>query len=241
MANKQLIILTVLAVMACSECKAAKRFDLNQAAPKKDHGFLYPDLYIKNHCIKNLGNTMGITAYNNIEKESEKLKTCLNGHLNVTKLQGKMSQGDLRNNLKTIFSAYCQKKGDLTKCVENFSNELTPCLDANDRALQKDAIRMTGKLYEFLCLNDGNQIVEFIINGGPECVQQHYKAIVDKCIEPHFIEFDRSPLTVEKCKNLNNMEKCFVNELNACPNKKAANIVQDLFRYMKKDTICRDK
>uniref|UniRef100_A0A1A9Z3F6 Uncharacterized protein n=1 Tax=Glossina pallidipes TaxID=7398 RepID=A0A1A9Z3F6_GLOPL len=238
--NLQSPLLQVLAVMACFECEPAKRFDVNQAAPKKNDWLLYPDLYIKNHCVKNLGNTMGITAYSNIEKESEKFKTCLNGHLNGTKLQAEMTKGSLRNNLKTIFSAYCEKKRDLTKCIENFSKQLTPCLDKNDRQLQKDAIRLTGKIFEFLCLNDGNQMVEFIINGGPECAGRHYKAI-DKCIEPHFKEFDRSPFTVESCKYVNNVEKCVVNQLNTCPNKTAANIMQGLFRYLKEDTICRNK
>lgn len=240
MANRQLIILRVLTVMACLECEAAERFDLNQAAAEKDDWLLYPDLYIKNHCIKNLGNTIGITAYSNIEKEWEKLKTCLDGHLDVTNLQAEMSKGDPRNNLKTIFSASCQKKRDLTKCIENFSKALTPCLDENERELQNDAIRLTGKLFEFLCLNDGNQMEEFIIEGGPECIERHYEAL-DKCIEPHFKELDRPPFTVENCKNVNAVEKCFVDKLNTCPNKTATNFVQGLFRYMKEDTICRNK
>uniref|UniRef100_A0A1B0B9B6 Uncharacterized protein n=1 Tax=Glossina palpalis gambiensis TaxID=67801 RepID=A0A1B0B9B6_9MUSC len=238
MASKQLIILTVLGVMACLQCEAATRFDLKQA-PKKDQFAFHADQYLKNQCVKNLGNTIGISAYRNIEKESEKLKTCLNGYLNFTKLQTELSNGDSRNNLKPVFSEYCRKKVDLTKCIENFSKELTPCLDKNDRELQKDSMRMIGKLFQFLCLNNGNQIALFITNGGPECVERHYKDI-DKCIKPHIKEFDRPPFTIKKCKNVNDMEKCILNKLNTCPNKTAANIVQGLFRHMKKDTMCRN-
>uniref|UniRef100_A0A1A9WFA8 DUF19 domain-containing protein n=1 Tax=Glossina brevipalpis TaxID=37001 RepID=A0A1A9WFA8_9MUSC len=237
MINRQLIILTVLAVIGSFECETATPFVKPTQRLENKSSILQGDNYLKEQCILNLGDRKGIVAFNNAMKKSSEFGKCLNDQLDFNKLPAKVTESMFRNNLQPLFSKYCEKRPNLMKCVDKFSKELIPCFDKNDNKSLKDFVSMIRKFLEFLCLNNGSQMELFITRGGVGCIAQ-YSENIEKCLIPHLKKIDKSPITVKDCNIVNDMEKCIVNNLNACRDKTPSNIVRDLFRYMKKDTIC---
>jgi len=135
-------------------------------------------------------------------------------------------------------------------CLDTFSNAINPCLTDDEITQKTTIIGMIERLLEFVCLQNGNQIALFIAEQGPECISSKkndlltcFNQTYGKFITNEISEIDYTKFTIsqENCADLKKFENCVVGELKICQESTPANLVEALFRYVKKETICKDQ
>lgn len=109
---------------------------------------------------------------------------------------------------------------------------------------------MTKSLLEFVCHENGNQIALFIAEEGPECFTEKRPAL-ENCFNSTMSKYtggempslDNMPTLVikeEHCEDMHKLEACIVNELEQCKETTPANLVEALFRFVRKETPCKN-
>lgn len=134
-------------------------------------------------------------------------------------------------------------------CLEAFLNATNPCLTIDEISHKKTAIGMVRRLLEFVCHHNGNQIALFIAEQGPECIESKGQQLVT-CFNQTYgkfitnelpaIEEIKFTISQNNCVDLKKFENCVVSELEKCHESTPANLAEALFKYVKRETICRD-
>lgn len=108
---------------------------------------------------------------------------------------------------------------------------------------------MTKSLLEFVCHENGNQIALFIAEEGPECFSEK-KTALETCFNSTMSKYtggempslENLPTLVikkEHCEDMHKLETCIVTELEHCKETTPANLVEALFRFVRKETPCK--
>jgi len=109
-------------------------------------------------------------------------------------------------------------------------------------------INITKSLLEFVCHENGNQIALFIAEEGPECfnskvdeLQECFNTTMGKYFGNEMPTMDNLPTLIIKednCRDMDRLEACVVKELELCKESTPANLVEALFRFVRKETPC---
>ncbi|XP_075154735.1 27 kDa hemolymph protein [Haematobia irritans] len=218
--------------------------------PKTNLTFEDAKTLIKDKCINQAGEKKGTEAYLKVEESTITLAECLNGIINFTAIQQEIAVASPNGDLDSVFNKYCAKKPEAVACVEKFSDNLTPCLDEEERESQIVAMRIVKSLLNFVCHKDGDQIALFIAEKGPECLEAN-KDGIQNCINSTFSGYlpaegidniktlPKLVIGMQQCDDIEQLESCIVKKLETCNDTTPANIAESMFRFIKNETICR--
>ncbi|XP_060663926.1 27 kDa glycoprotein [Drosophila nasuta] len=186
----------------------------------------------------------------NIEQAAGQLFQCVSGLLNVTAMLDEVEDAKPKGDLDVVFERYCLRLPNMTQCLNDFNAALLPCLTREERNHNAMMKRIVGKLLDFVCFRNGDQIALFIAEQGPECFEEH-KDNIGNCFQTNFGHYLPSELNVtklelpelvldsKKCLDLHNFETCVLGHLEKCENITPSNIVESMFRYVRKETNCQ--
>lgn len=202
----------------------------------------------KQKCVENSGSD---AAYEEASQAGSTLMECLQEIIDISKLQDEIEEAKPNGNLDTVFNKYCEKRNDALSCVEAFTKSLDPCLTKEEKAQKNVYINMTKSLLEFTCHENGNQIALFIAEEGPECFESKKTQLMEcanktlgKYMNNEMPTLENIPTLVikeENCIDMDKLEECVVQELEQCKETTPANLVEALFRFVRKETPCKKK
>lgn len=187
---------------------------------------------------------------NNIQQAASELVECVTGLVNITQVLDEVEKARPRGDLDVVFETYCLRLPNVTSCMRDFNEALLPCLTREERAHNAVMQRIVNKLLDFVCYKNGDQIALFIAEQGPECLEQH-KDNVGTCLQNTFGHYLPSQLNVsqlevpelvlgtKQCVELHDFEACVVRHLETCENITPSNIVESMFRYVRKESSCQ--
>jgi len=170
--------------------------------------------------------------------------------VNVTKIQEEIEEARPHGRLDEVFNKYCKKRPEAMACFEEFEKTLQPCMDEEEKAHYETIMRIFRSILNFVCYKGGDQIALFIAEKGPECLNAS-KEEVGKCFnntfggyipKEGFESLENLPKFVigpKQCDDLLVFEKCTVKVLEKCEDITPANIIESMFKFIKKnETVC---
>lgn len=173
---------------------------------------------------------------------------CVQNIIDINDLQNEIEEAKPNGNLDTVFNKYCERRNDGLSCVNAFTVSIDPCLSQEEKNQKTVFINITNRLLEFVCHDNGNQIALFIAEEGPECFQSKKDSLVDcfnktmgKYVKHEMPTLENIPTLVikeENCLDMDQLEECIVYELEQCKESTPANLVEALFRFVRKETPC---
>lgn len=176
---------------------------------------------------------------------------CVEKIIDFNTLQQEIEEAKPNGNLDTVFNKYCNKRSDGVACVDNFTVSIDPCLTQEEKDQKTVFINITKSLLEFVCHENGNQIALFIAEEGPECFESKrddlyncFNKTMGKYVNNEMPSLENLPTLVikeENCLDMDKLEECVVNELEKCKESTPANLVEALFRFVRKETPCVKK
>lgn len=188
-------------------------------------------------------------AYENIMKEGHALAECVQNFVNITELQLEIEANSKNGSLETVFNKYCRKRSVPMECIEKFANVTEVCLENEEleqKVLVMDFIKI---MLEFVCHKDGDHIALFIADGGPECFQNRSEQlqVCGENFANKYMSPDETKPTIPKgvnisrtnCEDIEPLKECMVLELEKCNNTTPGNLVESMFRQIKKECLKR--
>ncbi|XP_017114454.1 27 kDa hemolymph glycoprotein [Drosophila elegans] len=184
-----------------------------------------------------------------IEQSTIKLFECLSGLANVTEIQAEIAEATPKGDLDVVFEKYCLRMPQAKGCLKDFNDAILPCLTADEKRHNGVLQRIADKLLEFICYKNGDQIALFIAEKGPECLTDSRDGIAN-CLNASFASYlpkEFSPewnlpqlvLGPKQCVDLYEFETCTVNLLEKCEVITPSNIVESMFRYVRRESSCQ--
>ncbi|KAH8250434.1 hypothetical protein KR038_003751 [Drosophila bunnanda] len=188
-----------------------------------------------------------------IETAGGKLVECLSGLANMTEIQAEIAEASPKGDLDVVFEKYCLRMPRAKACLKDFNNALLPCLNSEERAHNAVLQRIADRLLEFICYKNGDQIALFIAEQGPECLEQSREGIAN-CLNATFGGYLPKELTADwtngdklpelvlgprQCVDLYDFETCTVQLLERCEVITPSNIVESMFRYVRRESSCQ--
>ncbi|KAH8339582.1 hypothetical protein KR074_012285 [Drosophila pseudoananassae] len=189
----------------------------------------------------------------NIETAAAKLGECLSGLANFTAIQQEIEEASPKGDLDIVFEKYCKRMPQAKACINDFNEALIPCLTREEKNHNAMMRRITDKLLDFVCFKDGDQIALFIAEQGPECLLQSRDGI-GNCLNSTFGSYLPKQLSQNwtsgsdlpnlvlgpsQCLDLYEFETCTVKLLERCENITPSNLVESLFRYVRRESSCQ--
>ncbi|XP_017067595.1 27 kDa glycoprotein [Drosophila eugracilis] len=184
-----------------------------------------------------------------IEEAALTLGTCLGGLANVTEIQAEIEEASPKGDLDIVFEKYCLRMPQAKACLKSFNDALLPCLTTDEKAHNAVLQGIADRLLEFICYKNGDQIALFIAEQGPECLQQSRDGIAN-CLNTSFAGYLPKEFSSEwnlpqlvlgskECVDLYAFETCTVSLLEKCETITPSNIVESMFRYVRKESSCQ--
>ncbi|XP_058835785.1 27 kDa hemolymph protein-like [Topomyia yanbarensis] len=203
---------------------------------------------LKEKCVKAGGSE---ASYEQVKQGATDLANCIKGLVDVDQFRREVEEAKPTGDLDTVFNKYCRKRNTLLECVNTFSNTIDPCLDEEEERHKSYGVDVFKNLLNFVCHKDGDQIALFIAEKGPECFLEQKDDLI-KCINDTFsgylTDVDMSTTTVPKlvigpkqCEDFTKLQNCLVRELEQCEESTPANLVESLFRFIRKGSPCDPK
>ncbi|XP_034476726.1 27 kDa glycoprotein [Drosophila innubila] len=186
----------------------------------------------------------------NIEQASINLVKCVGDLVNISAVMDEVELAKPKGDLDVVFEKYCLRLPNMTNCLTEFNSALLPCMTREERNHNSMMMRILGKLLDFVCYKNGDQIALFIAEQGPECLDQH-KGNVSTCLQNTFGHYLPSQLNVSQlvlpdlllgprqCVELHDFETCVLRHLETCDNITPSNIVESMFRYVRRQSDCQ--
>lgn len=253
------ITVAILAIFLQCQCQAAatnSQLDAlkNQFLPAEynNRNFTVDELkkVLREKCKKAAGGEENSTLYQEIEKASVVLTSCLSGLANMTALQQEIEAARPIGELDTVFNKYCDKAPAAAKCLRDFNAKVQPCLSAKEKQQNVVLMRIATGLMDFMCSRGGDHIALFVAEEGPECLEANRDAI-NMCLNSSFHEFlpkdikvpdlfDLPDLVLEPghCVDLERFESCTIHHLEQCREITPANVAESVFKFIKNETSC---
>ncbi|XP_017006603.1 27 kDa glycoprotein [Drosophila takahashii] len=186
-----------------------------------------------------------------IEEAALKLMGCLTGLANMTEIQAEIAEASPKGDLDVVFEKYCLRMPQAKACLKDFNDALLPCLTTDEKSHNAVLQRIGDKLLEFICYKNGDQIALFIAEQGPECLEQSRDGIAT-CLNNTFSSYlpkelgnpadwslPQLILGPKECVDLYAFETCTVELLEKCETITPSNIVESMFRYVRKESSCQ--
>lgn len=203
---------------------------------------------VKDKCIQAGGSE---ESYEQAKQGAQDLFNCIQGLIDIDEFKKEVEEAKPTGDLDTVFNKYCRKRNTLLECVNTFSNVIDPCLEEDERSHKGHGVDVFKNLLNFVCHKDGDQIALFIAEKGPECFLEQKDDLI-KCVNNtfsgYFKDIDTSSQTIPKlvigqkqCDDFTRLQNCLVQELEQCDESTPANLVESLFRFMRKGSPCDPK
>ncbi|XP_055610514.1 27 kDa hemolymph protein isoform X2 [Uranotaenia lowii] len=203
---------------------------------------------LKQKCIEAGGSD---ESYEEVKEAGKTLANCIKGLVDIDQFRQEIEEAKPTGDLDTVFNKYCRKRNTLLECVNTFSNTLDSCLDDEEERHKGYGLDVFKNLLNFVCHKDGDQIALFIAEKGPECFQEQKDDLIACANEslPEFLKgIDTSSGKIPKivigpkqCEDFTKLQNCFVRELEQCDESTPANLVESLFRFIRKGSPCDTK
>ncbi|XP_068141450.1 27 kDa glycoprotein [Drosophila tropicalis] len=199
-----------------------------------------------------VGNVNATELSTKIQEAGFRLTECVNNLANLTAILDEIEDARPKGDLDVVFEKYCLRMPQAKACIVDFNESLLPCLTREERTHNAVMQRIMNKLLEFICYKNGDQIALFIAEQGPECLEQNRENIgnclnqtfggylpkelanIDQVNLPDFI------LGPSQCVELYDFETCIVRHLERCETITPSNIVEAMFRYVRKESKCQE-
>ncbi|XP_031635151.1 27 kDa hemolymph glycoprotein-like [Contarinia nasturtii] len=207
----------------------------------------------KEKCLKVSGN---IAAYDAIERSVGELKNCMSGLIDFSLLHKEIEDAKPTGELDTVFNKYCRKRDIAIGCLENFTTTLNPCLEPDEINTKETIVNIFKGILKFVCYKDGDQIALFIAEKGPECFEKSKDALLsckDSLVNSYMpsgtatsgsnqlnipTEIPQFVIGEKQCQAMDTLQTCAVAALEKCEESTPANLVDALFKFIRKETPC---
>uniref|UniRef100_A0A182XZG0 Uncharacterized protein n=2 Tax=Anopheles stephensi TaxID=30069 RepID=A0A182XZG0_ANOST len=185
-------------------------------------------------------------AYDNAKEAAKTFVECGQGLIDIAQFQQEVEAAKPTGDLDTVFNKYCRKRSTLIECVNTLANAVDPCLEAEEKVFKTSGLDIFKNLLNFVCHKDGDQIALFIAEQGPECFLEQKNDLI-ACVNETFSGYvpETSLTSIPKlvigpkqCEDFNKLQTCMVRELEQCDESTPANLVESLFRYVRKGSPC---
>ncbi|KAL4710394.1 hypothetical protein ACJJTC_008796 [Scirpophaga incertulas] len=194
----------------------------------------------------------GPAAYDSAQKAFEEFTNCLKVLVDPMALQMEIEEAKPNGKIDEVFKKYCEKTPSFKKCFKDMTEAVKPCFSEKERANLKTVHNITEQLAEFICFKEGDRIALFIAEGGQECFmekQEQLQECANKTLGSDY-QMDPTKLTPDslpnisfgekECRQMNELQTCVVATLEKCPTPTTSNIVESLFKFIRKATPCSD-
>ncbi|XP_019763017.2 27 kDa glycoprotein [Dendroctonus ponderosae] len=188
-------------------------------------------------------------TYERVKIAINETRTCLEGQISPSKIKEELEEAKKTGSMDEVFGKYCNKRQDYKNCIFKTVNVTKECLEEVEINHINSAVKVIEEIADFACYRDGDRLAMFVAEGGVECVSSRTEQIKD-CVNGTF-KIDTSNLSLtslptlpfslkidkDKCDKLSDIQQCVVNDLESnCKDTTPANIVDALFKYVKKLT-----
>lgn len=239
--------------------KDIKELDIDKLREQLPEGLLPPEFQnvslpsledlqriVKDKCSRVAGSD---AAYEQAEQSGQKLNECLQDLIDFSDLQNEIKKAKPTGDLDTVFNKYCRRRSAAIECINTFSNDVDVCLEDDEKESKRILVNIIHGLLNFVCHKDGDQIALFIAEEGPECFEEQKQPLID-CFnstmrgyldEPTPQASEGIPKLVmgkKQCNDMDNLRDCFVRVLEDCKESTPANLVESLFKFVRRETPC---
>lgn len=251
--------LLVPALRANELPKDLKELDIDKLREQLPEGLIPPEFQnvslpslediqkiVKDKCSRVTGSD---AAYEQAEQSGQKLSECLQGLIDFSDLKSEIKEAKPTGDLDTVFNKYCRRRSTAIECIDTFSNDVDVCLEDDEKESKRILVNIVHGLLNFVCHKDGDQIALFIAEEGPECFEEQKQPLID-CFnstmrgyldEPTPQASEGIPKLVmgkKQCDDMDNLRDCFVQVLEDCKESTPANLVESLFKFVRRETPC---
>lgn len=188
----------------------------------------------------------GEGTYDKIVETREKFVTCMQGLMDADTIKAEIEEAKKTGSMDEVFGKYCNKRPKIQSCLDMVTDKVKLCLDDNEKDALNITLDIVRQLGDFICFKDGDRIAMFVAEGGVECLKDHVEGIkncVNSTLNINPSETNSIPnllIDKKKCDDLGKVQACVVEELEKCKDSTPANIVDALFRFIKK-SACKTK
>uniref|UniRef100_A0A182MWE9 Protein TsetseEP domain-containing protein n=1 Tax=Anopheles culicifacies TaxID=139723 RepID=A0A182MWE9_9DIPT len=201
---------------------------------------------IKEKCSRVAGSD---ASYEEAEQAAQQFGDCMKDLVDFSDLQEEIKKAKPTGDLDTVFNKYCRRRSAAIECIDTFSNKIDVCLENEEKDSKVVAVNIVHGLLNFVCHKDGDQIALFIAEEGPECFSDQKDALVD-CVNgtlSGYLNDDSAPATngvpklvmgKKQCDEMNSLQECMVQALEGCKESTPANLVESLFKFVRRETPC---
>jgi len=198
---------------------------------------------LREKCEKN----GGVGAYDDIINSVDSIKTCFEKQVNTTVLMEELEEAKKDGSMDEVFGKYCKERSTMMDCVKDVTKKVEKCLEPSEKDNMKIVMNVTESLAEFMCYKDGDRLAMFVAEGGFECVDEHkegLQACANKTFSnkiPNDLSINNLPLFTigeTECADMLNLQQCAVTELEKCKDNTPANLVEALFKFIRRATPC---
>ncbi|XP_065093033.1 27 kDa hemolymph protein-like [Ochlerotatus camptorhynchus] len=239
--------------------KDIKELDIDKLREQLPEGLIPPEFQnvslpslediqriVKDKCSRVAGSD---AAYEQAQQSGQKLNECLQGLIDFSDLQSEIKEAKPTGDLDTVFNKYCRRRSIAIECINTFSNDVDVCLESDEKESKRILVNIVHGLLNFVCHKDGDQIALFIAEEGPECFEEQKQPLID-CFnstmrgyldEPSPQASEGIPKLVmgkKQCDDMDNLRDCFVRVLEDCKESTPANLVESLFKFVRRETPC---
>lgn len=210
---------------------------------------------LKKKCDKVLQNSPNTDElYNKIEHASTQFTECVSKLFNVTSIQEEIETAKPIGELDTVFVKQCSKRQEVEQCVINFNNNITQCLDKEEKAGNAVMMKVIHSMLDFVCYKGGDQIALFYAEKGPECFEEN-KMEIGHCLNTTLkgyvptegipdvasISIPQLIMGPKQCTDMYELEKCIVKHLETCDEITPSNIAESMFKFISKESQCANQ
>lgn len=253
------VFLLVPSIRADELPKDIKDLDIDKLREQLPEGLIPPEFQnvslpslediqriVKDKCSRVAGSD---AAYEQAEQSGQKLSECLKDLIDFSDLQSEIKEAKPTGDLDTVFNKYCRRRSTAIECINTFSNDVDVCLENDEKESKRILVNIVHGLLNFVCHKDGDQIALFIAEEGPECFEEQKQPLID-CFnstmrgyldEPTPQASEGIPKLVmgkKQCDDMDNLRDCFVRVLEDCKESTPANLVESLFKFVRRETPC---
>lgn len=247
------LLLTCLTISLADDTNKIDVDSLRQHLPANLQNLTVPTLdeienAVKDKCTKAGGSE---ESYEHAKQGAQDLLNCVQGLVDIDQFKKEVEEAKPTGDLDTVFNKYCRKRNTLLECINTFSNSIDACLDDDEKRHKGHGLDVFKNLLNFVCHKDGDQIALFIAEKGPECFLEQKDDLI-RCVNNTFSGYlkdvDTSSRTIPKfvigpkqCEDFTQLQNCLVLELEQCEESTPANLVESLFRFVRKGSPCDPK
>ncbi|KAK9892882.1 hypothetical protein WA026_022562 [Henosepilachna vigintioctopunctata] len=219
--------------------------DTSQLDPSKLPQIDELDLIFRNKCDNKSGNG----TYDKVKGSKDVFQECVSNFVNATQLREEVEEAKKTGSMDEVFGKYCNKYPELSKCRNDFIEAMTPCMEEKESKSLNISIGLMDKMKDFICHKNGDRIAMFVAEGGIDCIKSQKDAI-QQCLNTTFgsrVPADMSPNSFpvlqfngEDCSDFSKFRTCIAEALGNCEETTPANLMDALFKYLKKILPCSE-